>query len=408
MDIGTIMNTMRDPAGLPAHPFVFQSLMLLTWIFHIAFVHLTLGTAGVAIWAYVRRDTHVHWARLSEAMTKVAKVGVSLLIVLGVAPLLFTQVIYDPQWYASNVLSARWAIAFIFTLIVAYCLWFYFYSRNHGRPASRVLAALAGAAVGLFVLDGLIMHVLSYQALLPERWMTWYAPDGQVDTSGSRLHAIQPARFLFIMGLSVPACGLFLLAYADYVGSRRDADRPYLDRVRALGRAVAYKGLLLCAVLMVGWQVSHPLALGLWKHPLGWALVLWCLALALWLRRKTTWQGEGYLATTLGWGLLGLLAIWREVIRIKHLTPLGYSIGDYPVHADWPSLVLFSLTLLGVGGLVGGFYLRLLYQAGRAVGLYQADKTTARMGTLAVGVLAAWIMVFFAYGINIYIGNIFK
>ncbi len=408
MDIGTIMNGMRDPAGLPAHPALFQSLMLLTWIFHIAFVHLTLGTAGVAIWAYLRRDSHAHWARLSEAMTKVAKVGVSLLIVLGVAPLLFTQVIYDPQWYASNVLSARWAIAFIFTLIVAYCLWFYFYSRNHGRPASRALAALAGAAAGLFVLDGLIMHVLSYQALLPDQWREWYAPGGVVDTSGSRLHAMQPARFLFIMGLSVPAAGLYLLAYSDYVGSRQDADRPYLERVRGLGRTLAWKGLLVCALLMLAWQASHPLALGLWKHPLGWVLLLWCVALAVWIRRKPLLVQEGFLATGAGLGLLGVLAVWREVIRIAHLAPLGYSVTDYPVHADWPSLALFLLTLLGTGGLVGGFYLRLLYQAGRSVGLYTADKTTARMGTLAVGVLAVWIMVFFAYGITIYIGNVFK
>ena len=408
MDIGVIMNTMRDPAGLPAHPSVFQALMLLTWIFHIAFVHIALGTAGLAIWAYLRRDSHPHWARLSEAMTKVAKVGVSLLIVLGVAPLLFTQVIYDPQWYASNVLSARWAIAFIFTLIVAYCMWFYFYSQNHGKPATRFMAVLAGAAVGLFVLDGLIMHVLSYQALLPEQWREWYAPGGVVDTSGSRLHAMQPLRFLFIMGLSVPAVGLYLLAYADYVGSRADADTPYLDRVRALGRNIAWKGLFISAVLMLGWQLTNPLASGLWKQPLGWVLVLWCVGFGLWVKRKASLVQQGYFGLSLGLSLLALLAVWREVIRMAHLSPLGYHISDYPVHADWPSLSLFALTLLGVGGFVGGFYLRLLYQAGLSVGVYTADKFTARLGTAAVGVLIVWIMVFFAYGINIYIGNVFK
>ena len=131
MDIGLVMNTMRDPAGVPAHPLLFQGLMVLTWVFHIAFVHLTLGAAAVAIYAFRKVEQGPYWARLSMAMTKVTKVGVSLLIVLGVAPLLFTQVIYDPQWYVSNVLSARWAIAFIFTLIVAYCLWFAFYWSNH-------------------------------------------------------------------------------------------------------------------------------------------------------------------------------------------------------------------------------------------------------------------------------------
>jgi hypothetical protein len=407
-DLGLLMNTLRDPAGLPAHPAVFQSLMLLTWIFHIAFVLLTLGAAGVAIWTYRRRDQHEHWARLSEALTQVAKVGVSLLIVLGVAPLLFTQVIYDPQWYTSNLLSARWAITFIFTLIVGYCLWFYFYAGNHGRPASRWFTAVAMVSLGIFVLDGLIMHALSYQSLLPEQWASWYAPGGVVDTSGSRLHAIQPARFLFIMSLSVPAIGLYLLAYADYCGAREDADPAYLDRVRPLGKRLAVQGLLISAVIFLGWQVSNPLALNLWRHPIGWLLFVWCVGLAWWVHSRESLVREGYLALASGLGMLGVLAVWREVIRMAHLAPWGYTIADYPVHADWPSLVLFALTFVGVGGLVGGYYLRLLYRAGLSVGVYTADRWTARLGTAAVGVLALWIMVFFTYGISIYIRNVFQ
>lgn len=408
MDIGTLMNTMRDPAGLPSHPGIFQSLMMLTWIFHIAFVHLTLGAAGVALWAYRGRNDDPHRARLSQAMTQVAKVGVSLLIVLGVAPLLFTQVIYDPQWYTSNLLSARWAIAFIFLLIVAYCLWFWFYACNHDQPARKRYALAGWTALAIFIVCGLIMHVLSYQALLPQQWASWYAPGGVVDTSGSRLHAMQPARFLYIMLLSVPVVGLYLLAYADYCGARSDADVAYLDGVRTLGRKLAIRGLGLGAVLFLLWQVSHPWALGLSSHPLGWVLWLGTLALIWHLRRARALAGQGYVVLGMGFGLLGLLAVWREVIRIAHLAPLGYSVADYTVHPDWHSLALFLLTLLGVGGLVGGFYLRLLYKAGLSVGVYTADRQTARLGNFAVGVLVLWIMVFFVYGITIYLGNLFK
>ena len=71
MDIGTVMNTMRDPAGVPAHPVLFQGLMILTWVFHIAFVHLTMGAAALAIYAFHRRDKGEYWERLSMALTKV-------------------------------------------------------------------------------------------------------------------------------------------------------------------------------------------------------------------------------------------------------------------------------------------------------------------------------------------------
>jgi hypothetical protein len=399
MDIGAVMNTMRDPAGVPAHPVVFQILMVITWVAHIAFVHLALGSAGLAIFAFHRRGAGVYWERLSMAMTKVAKVSVSLLIVLGVAPLLFTQVIYDPQWYTSNVLSGRWAIAFIFTLIVAYCCWFAFYHANH-EGAKKHVGFYAWVAFGLFCLDGLIMHALSYQALLPEQWMNWYAPGGMVDTRGAALHAIQWPRYVFIMGLAVPAVGVFLLAYVHYFAGREDREPAYRAFVGALGKRIAQWGYGLALVPMLVWQFDFPAGSGLVLHPVGWFIVGALATMALWMRQLGD-DTHGYLPAICGFGLLGVLAVWREVIRIHYLRPLGYTVQTYPVHADWPSTVLFFATLLGIGGLVGGFYLTLLYRAGRVRGVYQADRTVSRLGTGAVSVLGVWIAVFFVYGIAI-------
>jgi hypothetical protein len=405
MDIGLVMNTMRDPAGVPAHPVLFQGLMIFTWVFHIAFVHLTLGAATLAIYAFRKVEQGPYWARLSIAMTKVAKVGVSLLIVLGVAPLLFTQVIYDPQWYVSNVLSARWAIAFIFTLIVAYCLWFAFYWSNH-EGAKQPIGWYAWIALALFCLDGLIMHALSYQALLPEEWMGWYAPGGEVDMRGAYLHAIQWPRYLFMMSLSAPAVGLFLIAYAEYFKQREDRESEYRDFVWELGRYVAMCGFGIAQLLCLIWQFAHPADTQLMFYKTGWLLVGLLAVMALWMMRLSK-KVHGYLPLLGGLLVLGVLAVWREMIRIAYLQPYGYTITDYTVHPDWPSLTLFFLTLLGVGGLVGGFYLTLLYQSGRVNGLYTADRTVSRLGSSAVVILAIWIAVFFAYGIVIWVRNSF-
>lgn len=405
MDIGTVMNTMRDPAGVPAHPVLFQVLMVATWVLHIAFVHLTLGAAGLAIYGFHRRGQGPYWERLSMAMTKVAKVGVSLLIVLGVAPLLFTQVIYDPQWYASNVLSGRWVIAFIFTLIVAYCSWFAFYYANH-EGAKQHVGVFAWIALALFILDGLIMHALSYQALLPDQWMNWYAPGGAVDTSGSALHAIHWPRFVFIMSLSVPAVGVFLIAYADYYAARADREPEYRQFVRSLGQRLAAWGFGIALIPMLAWQFDHPSASGLTAHPVGWLLALSLLGMAVWMKRLKTGT-HGYLPLLGGQGTLAVLALWREVVRIAHLKPFGYDITTYKVHVDWLSTLLFFSTFIGIGGLVGGFYLTLLYRAGRVQGLYTAERSVARLATGANAVLLLWIAVFFAYGIVIWLRNSF-
>ncbi len=405
MDIGIVMNTMRDPAGLPASPLLFQVLMIFTWMLHIAFVHLSMGAAGLAIFSFHRRGQGPYWERLSIALTKVAKVSVSLLIVLGVAPLLFTQVIYDPQWYFSNVISARWAIAFIFTLIIAYCLWFVFYYANH-EGAKKYIGLYAWIALALFALDGLIMHALSYQALLPGQWMNWYQPNGIVDTSGSALHAIQWSRYLFIMSLSVPAVGLFLIAYAQYFGARADREPEYRTFARQLGKQLSAWGFGIAVVPLLVWQFSHPAGSGLVMNPVGWLLLAAIVAMALWSKRISA-NLHGYMPLLGGFGVLAVLALWREIIRVQYLKPYGYSIGDYPVHIDWPSTLLFFSTLIGIGGIVGGFYLTLMYRAGRVQGLYTADRSVDRLGTMAVGILALWTAVFLVYGIVIWLNNNF-
>ena len=405
MDIGTVLNTMRDPAGVPAHPVLFQALMVFTWIFHIAFVHITLGAAGLAIFAFHRRAHHPHWEMLSIAMTKVAKVGVSLLIVLGVAPLLFTQVIYDPQWYASNVLSGVWVIGFIFSLIVAYCAWFVFYYANHAG-AKRHVGVFAWLGLLLFCLDGLIMHALSYQALLPDQWMTWYAPQGVVDNSGLALHAIQWPRYVFIMGLSVPVIGVFLIAYAHYVATRADRSEDYRRFAQRLGQGLATWGFASSVLPFLFWQMQLPVETPLLAHPLGWLLCAALLVMTVWMWRRRS-DSHAYLPLLGTAALLALLALWREVIRIAYLRPFGYDIATYPMHIDWPSTLLFFSTLLGVGGMVGGFYLTLLYRAGRTDGVYTASAAVARLGSGAVAVLLLWIAVFFAYGISIWVGNSF-
>jgi hypothetical protein len=403
MDIGSTMAAMRDPAGVPAHPVIFQSLMVVTWVLHIAFVNLTLGSAAMSIYAFYIHPKQPHWEALSIALTKVAKVGISLLVVLGVAPLLFTQVIYDPQWYASNVLSARWAIIFIASLIVAYCLWFAFYWGNH-EGAKRYTGLYAVAAMALFLMDGLIMHALSYQSILPERWMDWYAPGGVVDTSGSKLHAIEWPRFLFIIALSAPAVGIFLVAYTDYLASHAGKSRAYLAFARNLGRRTAFWGFVVALPLLLWWHLDLPRQTELIWQPFGW-LMAFAVVLVANVARDAKGNVHGYILIGLGLGILGMLAVWREMIRATYLGSFGYVISDYKVNVDWPSMILFFMTLVGVGGLVGGFFLSLLYRSGKREGRYEASSAVARLGTSAVAVLTVWIAVFFAYGASIYINN---
>lgn len=406
MELGAVLNHMRDPAGIPTPPIVFQVLFVVTWALHIAFVNLTLGGAAMAIWGFLKRQDPL-WARLSVTMTNVAKVSVSLAIVLGVAPLLFTQVIYDPMWYTSNVLSAAWAITFIFTLGIGYTLWFVFYYRNIGQKASSGTLGWALAALALLLLDGFIMHVLAYQSISPQKWLSWYSPGGIPDMSGTGIHGFELPRYFFFLAMSVVMAGLFLLGYADYFSVREKSHpRDYLDFCRDKGISWAKAGLVVQLFFGLWWmtEIRH---LGAISHPLTWLTVAALLLLLgfVFSSGKNLGRGKGVLALGL-FGLMDILvSLDREAIRIAILKPLGYDPMTYRVSWDVASTALFFLTFLGVGGLVVGFMLAMLWQAGRTEGTYTAKGLVAQLGTWSVAITALWVVIFFLVGLAVWLGN---
>lgn len=170
----------------------------------------------------------------------------------GSAPLLFTQVIYDPMWYTSNVLSAAWVMGFIYALGLGYTCWFVFSLRNKEGASARELFWAVGAVL-LFALNGFVMHVLSVQSILPANWLEWYAPKGIPDMSGVKFHAFSLPRFLFFFAAAVAETGTFLLAYADYFQLRRDFSASYRELCRRIGWQWARWGFLGQAVLAGAW-----------------------------------------------------------------------------------------------------------------------------------------------------------
>lgn len=401
----TMLQTMQDQAGIPSHPLIFQILMVFTWIPHILFVNISLGAALVGLYAFTKRQDP-HWQQLSEAMTKVSKVGVSLLVVLGVAPLLFTQTIYDPSWYASNVLSAAWVIGFIFTLTIGYLAWFTFYLKNHGIQAPNWIFWLGVFGLSMFLLDGFIMHVLAYQGLHPEKWVSWYTPGGNVDMSGTGIHAYELPRWGFFMAMSLTVFGAFLISYGDYFRVRADRAPAYLDFARALGAKIAITGALLQVVLLLWWLVDVPAHIHVWAHPMTWLLMayLFVLVAAMWLARSNN-QGQGYRLLAMSIGMAALVSIFREVLRMAYLHQFSYDILNYKVLWDVPSFALFLFTITVVGGLMGGYIITLVYKAGKIQGPYEADSTVAKLGTGSLASTVIWVAVFIGTGIWIWIRN---
>ncbi len=405
-----MLQALRDPAGVPSHPVIFLVLGVLTWALHIAAVQVMLGASALTLFGAFKQDAH--WRRLAAAMLNTAKVAVSVAIVLGVAPLLFVQVIYDPFWYTSNVLSARWVIAFIVLLIGGYLALYAFYYRNPDmRAASTRGAWHLVLSIVLMLVVGWIMHVLSVQMLLPEQWMQWYAPAGHIDPSGQQLHAYHPARFAFFILLSGAVTGLWLLGYRRYLMGREDGhpaeDPTYIAWLKPLALNLALAGGVLALAAGAVWMLSLPEKMA-WFATSAWmgaALVALLAAVSfprlLGARLDTgLW---GYAPFALGAVALIVVAAAREALRfITLLAAHGYDALDYKLNLDWYSTVLFFVTFAVLGGVVLGYLLTVAWKAGQTKGVYVPSPGLTRLGQVGVLLLVVWIVQYFAVGFYVW------
>ena len=397
MDINSVHNmlyALRDPAGLPFYPWAFFGVGILTWAMHFFAVALVLGGIAVALWGLSQNTPH--WQRLAYAMANVSKIAVSAAIVLGVAPLLAVQVYYDPMWYTSNVLSAYWVIGFILILIVAYSAHYVFYFRNKENPQrARAIWSIIVAGAG-YVLAGFIMHSLSYQTLSPEQWLNWYAPEGHIDNSGTRLHDFNLWRFGYWLALSAPITGAYMMAYATYWSTRRDQDHAWLDFVYQLGARWVLWGSVIAAALLAAYFATLPEKLSAYRTSV-WAL-LWLAATLLpgviALRARNRAFRCGYrpvLGAALG---MLLVAVGREMVRYYAIIPY-YDFMDYKVNLDWFTTGVFGFTFLVLGASTLGYLLTVAWKAGKTEGMYQASDTMHLWGRFNLVLIIFWTLGYF-------------
>lgn len=393
----SVLLALRDPAGVPFYPIVFQILYVLTWALHAAFVLLSLGSMGLSLYGSAKGSSDKYWSILTPHLIQTGKISVSILIVLGVAPLLFTQVIYDPNWYVTNTLSGMWVFIFIYTLIVGYSMYYWYYYANRGQKSGSTLIGFI--SFGILVFAGILMHNFAVTSIMPNEWMSMYAPNGVVDTSGWTFN-IDVIRLAFMVSLSIPVVGIFLQNYSRFLSTRKDFDISFIGYSAKLGTNLAVIGLLISAVLFVLWMFQ----IGYLFHPVSLATVVGVLVLLVMAKMNS----NSYYTTLVLVVVALLISTMREVIRFDIMGKLGYSIYDYPVNLEIPTIVMFLGTFLIMGFVGVAYLLTMAWKVGKNEGIFDGSKDVmvSRLGKSTLYIMITWMAIYFVWGIGILFNNI--
>ena len=95
-----------DVLPVPAPVGLVQFLLVLTFIAHVVPMNFLLGGAVLTAISQVLSNKNPHHARLAKRISELMPAVVAFTVTLGVALLLFVQVLYGHLLYSSSVLMA--------------------------------------------------------------------------------------------------------------------------------------------------------------------------------------------------------------------------------------------------------------------------------------------------------------
>ncbi|MGA9642399.1 MAG: hypothetical protein WBQ72_13470 [Terriglobales bacterium] len=343
-----------DPMPLPAPVWLLRTLLLLTFFLHVIFMNCLFGGTTVALVCVLRRRSSTFSARLAGDLGRLLPSIFAFTITLGVAPLLFLQVMYGQFLYASSILIGVPWLAIIGVVILAYYgVYFFSMKGEHGGiPAVLAIVVFLLACVA-FIYSNNFTLMLS-----PERWVEIY----HNGANGWNLNWSEPSllpRYLhFVLGaLAISGLGLVVM------GLRRQEDE-YRQWVIEQG-SFLFTGATLLNFGVGFWflvKLQGPARLvfvggnGLGTALLGIGLLLPLAAVAHLVMAKSSRAPKRQLVIGVGCGLLAVavMVAMRDLLRSFALAPY-FSPNQLPVAPQWNIIVLFVSLL--VAGLATLYYM---------------------------------------------------
>ena len=203
MDYNTLIPTAE---AIPAPAWLFLVLNVLLFMLHILLINVLLGGSLVTLFSRLKRKDDSPENRLHGALASKIPTTFALGVNMGIAPLLFIQVIYGNLFYSSSVLMAVYWILIIPLLIIAY-YGAYIHIRKYSTASVLSKTAIWITTLILLYIAFIFVNNLTLMNQ-PEKWTAYFDNRG-----GSILNWAEPTlipRYLHFIAPSVAIAGLFM------------------------------------------------------------------------------------------------------------------------------------------------------------------------------------------------------
>lgn len=335
-----------DMLGSPMPAVLAQFLMALTLAAHWAFLAMT---AGGAVMYVIGRDTETV-SPIREKLSAFLPYSLSMAMTLGIAPLLFVQVLYGNYFYTANILIGYVWLGLLGLMIVNLYLLFLAWKRSKQGKSTK------GFGVIILILLAASAFILATNGTLtqnPQDWDSFRTNAGIVPYSGDSTLA---PRLLFAFSALLAGGGLFVAVFiraysptGDGAASKEIIRSLFISILGGVGVLIfgLWGSLSLPEFVREGLFGSTESVFA-YVAIVGFALTM---VLAYLASRSMSIKWMLISAVTLFLGLFSTAAL-RDTLRRLALTD-HLKLSEVPVYSQWSSFSLFAVILVLGLGIVG-------------------------------------------------------
>jgi hypothetical protein len=330
-----------------------EFLLVFTFVLHLLAMDFLLG--GVIILSVSsflgRHDSGHHELarRVSHALPPVT----AFTITLGVAPLLFVQLLYGQLFYTSSDLMAWYWLAVVFLVMLGY-YGIYWYQMQHDELGTRAAWVMLSTAI-LFMLVAFIFTQNITTMLHPQDFYRLFL-NGQVGTILGSVTSLNIARLAHFVVAAAALAGLGIAL----LSARWRTESPELARWGRRYGVTWFMGATLVQFL-VGLWFLFSLPVEIRQSLVGDKLAVGLLVSGIFLALLGLLMAPRSLlaASVAMLGAVSAMAVLRHLVRVAYLRPY-FDPHSLAVRGQWVVFSIFVVLLLAglatVGWMLYVFY----------------------------------------------------
>ncbi|SHJ38795.1 hypothetical protein SAMN02745165_02271 [Malonomonas rubra DSM 5091] len=347
MDFAALIPT---PDAIPVDWGWFYVLLMVTFLLHLLVMNAMLGGGIIALFSLFQGGEQNNL--LGKEVGYKLPYTIAFAVNMGVAPLLFVQVLFGQFIYSSSVMMAVWWLSIIGLLILAYYAAYIYDFKFDALQGLRTLVLIFSVGILLFI--GFMFSNNMTLMLQPEKWVAYLSNPG-----GTLLNAEDPTlwpRYLhFVIG-AVAIAGLFL-ALVGHFGFTKSK----VDPATLIERGMSYftKATIIQIFIGLWFLVALPkevMMVFMGKSAYGTALLTIGLVLAValvyfGLKRNLL------LTSVVALIQMVVMILMRDLARFAYLKPYFHP-ADLQVTPEYSPLIFF-LVVFAIGLVLIGYMIKL-------------------------------------------------